>query len=48
MAEVYTPGIAGYVAGTPRKYELETGWSSGILTTPIGTLTLPLGAAQAG
>jgi autotransporter-associated beta strand protein len=48
VAEIYAPGIPGYAAGTPGKYELQTVWSSGELTGPPGTMTVPLGVTEPG
>ena len=48
VAEIQAPGIAGYVAGTPRKYEAQTVWSSGELTATPGTFTIPLGVTEPG
>ena len=47
LAEISGPGIAGYVAGTPRKYEINSIWTSELTTAP-GTVTIPFGIAQAG
>ena len=48
VAEIYAPGIAGYVTGTTRKYEAETVWSSGEITTAPGNFTIPLGITDPG
>ena len=48
VAEILAPGIAGYVAGTPRKYEAQTLWSSGELSTAPGAFSIPLGITEPG
>ncbi|MFO1522738.1 MAG: lamin tail domain-containing protein, partial [Kiritimatiellia bacterium] len=48
VAEISGPGISGYVAGTRRKYEIETAWSSGELTSAPGSFTVPLQVVQVG
>lgn len=48
VAELSAPGIAGYIPGTPCKYELQTSWSSGPLSGPPDPFTLPLGVAEPG
>jgi autotransporter-associated beta strand protein len=48
IAEIYTTGVAGYVSGTPYKYEIETLASSGDLTTSPGVFKIPLGVTTPG
>jgi autotransporter-associated beta strand protein len=48
LAEIYAPGIPGYVAGSPCKYEIETVWSSGEVTGAPGAIPIPLGIAEPG
>jgi hypothetical protein len=48
VAQIAAPGITGYVAGTPCKYELETLWSSGELATTPGAFSIPLGVTVPG
>ena len=40
-AQISAPGLAGYVAGQPRRYEMEQPWTSGPLAAPAGELRLP-------
>ncbi|MBK1828632.1 lamin tail domain-containing protein [Haloferula rosea] len=48
IARLSAPGLPGYIAGTPWRYELQTLWSSGELAPGSDTFTFPLGIAQAG
>lgn len=48
VAEISGPGIPGYLSGTPRKYEIRPTWTSGEITDPPGSITLPLGVVEAG
>lgn len=45
VAEISAPGIPGYVANTPRKYEIENGWS---VTNTGTTVTLPTSVIKNG
>ncbi|RYD41417.1 MAG: hypothetical protein EOP83_33930, partial [Verrucomicrobiaceae bacterium] len=47
MAEISGPGINGYVAGTPRKYEIHSIWTQESTATP-GSVTIPYGIATPG
>ena len=47
VAEIAAPGLAGFEAGQPWKYELEKAWSSGALTSPATTLRLPAEVCKA-
>lgn len=47
-AEVAWPGLVGYVAGAPNRYEAETAWTSPIYTTFTATFTVPNGVCRAG
>ena len=40
-AQISAPGMAGYVPGQPRRYEMEQRWTSGPLAVPAGELRLP-------
>jgi hypothetical protein len=48
LAEIYHPGLSNYVAGEPRKYEIETLWDSGELTTFTNEVSIPLAVARPG
>ena len=48
IAEISAPGIPGYLATKPCKYEIETLASSGDLTTAPGSFAIPLGVTVAG
>lgn len=48
IGEIAAPGIAGYVAGEPRKYEIEEVWTSPALTAQDLTIRVPLSAARPG
>jgi hypothetical protein len=47
LAEISGPGVPGYAAGSPRKYEVDSIWTTELATAP-GTVTIPYGVAQAG
>jgi len=47
LAEISGPGVPGFAAGTPRKYEINSIWTSESTSAP-GTVTIPFGIAQAG
>lgn len=47
LAEVSGPGVAGFTAGSPRKYEIHSIWSSESTSTP-GEITIPFGITQSG
>jgi autotransporter-associated beta strand protein len=48
LAELQAPGLAGYVAGNPRKYEAQTLWTSGERSAAPGTFAIPLGITEPG
>ena len=48
LAEIYNPGLSNYVAGEPRKYEIEASWESGELTTFANEIAIPVTIARAG
>lgn len=48
IGAIYAPGIAGYVAGTPRKYEIETVWHSGDLTSFSPEAQIPVAELRPG
>lgn len=48
IGEISAPGIPGYVAGEPRKYEVEQLWTSPQLTTFAATHRIPTGAVRPG
>ncbi len=48
IGEIAAPGITGYVAGEPRKYEVEEVWTSAALTPFAATVRVPLSAARPG
>jgi Lamin Tail Domain/CotH kinase protein len=48
IAEISAPGIPGYLATKPSKYEIETLATSAELTTAPGSFTIPLGVTTAG
>ncbi|TAG08197.1 MAG: hypothetical protein EAZ42_11515 [Verrucomicrobia bacterium] len=48
IARIAAPGLAGYTAGRPYRYEMETVWSSGLLTSPPGEFIFPQGIAEPG
>lgn len=47
LAEIAAPGLAGYVTNTPPKYEIETLWTSGVLTN-VGPVRIPSNMVRAG
>ena len=47
LAEISGPGVSGFTAGGPRKYEIHSIWTSESASAP-GTVTIPFGIAQAG
>ncbi|WP_035609755.1 CotH kinase family protein [Haloferula sp. BvORR071] len=48
LAEISAPGVPGYVAGSPLKYEIDsTIWTSESTSSP-GAVTVPFGIAQVG
>lgn len=47
IAQISSPGVPGYVAGEPWKYELQ-GWTSGELAPGSAAFTFPLGIVDAG
>lgn len=47
VAEISAPGIPGYVAGTPRKYEIASSWSETI-PGPSPSIMLPVSAVSVG
>ncbi|HEX2748067.1 MAG TPA: lamin tail domain-containing protein, partial [Verrucomicrobiales bacterium] len=48
IGEIAAPGVAGYTAGEPRKYEVEEVWTSPVLTSFNATVRVPLSAARPG
>jgi hypothetical protein len=48
IGEVYGPGVANYVAGTPCRYEIEPLWTSAALTTFSNRVVIPPAYAQPG
>lgn len=48
LAEIRAPGVPGYVAGEPRRYEIEPVWTSGELSGAPGLMTIPFGVAEPG
>lgn len=48
IGEIYAPGIPGYVAGEPRKYEIEDVWTSAELTSFSATVRVPVASAKPG
>jgi hypothetical protein len=47
LAEISGPGVSGYVAGTPRKYEINSIWTQESAAAP-GSITIPYGVATPG
>ncbi len=47
-APVAWPGLPGYVAGTPYRYEIETAWTSSVYTTFTPSFTVPPGVCAVG
>lgn len=47
LAEIYAPGIPGYVAGTPPKYEIQAVWTSGIVSN-LADIRIPASATAVG
>ena len=48
LAEIGAPGKAGWVAGTPRKYEIQATWTSGELASFTASIQPPANAIAAG
>lgn len=48
IGKIAAPGVTGYVAGQPRKYEVEEVWTSPVLTTFSATQRIPLASAEPG
>jgi hypothetical protein len=48
LAEIIAPGMTSYAAGQPRRYEIETTWTSGDTARFDETIQLPAGVAGAG
>jgi hypothetical protein len=48
LAEIHNPGLSNYVAGEPRKYEIETLWDSGELATFQNQISLRATIARPG
>ena len=48
MAEIGAPGLAGYIADEPRKYEIEEKWTSGELPVFSANIRVPTSVAQPG
>ena len=47
-APVAWPGLSGYVAGTPYRYEAETAWTSSVYTTFTSSFIVPPGVCADG
>ena len=47
LAEISGPGVPGYTAGSPRKYEINSIWTSESASAP-GSINIPFGITQAG
>lgn len=47
-AEVAWPGLSGYVAGAPNRYEVETAWTSPVYSTFTSSFTVPNGVCSVG
>ncbi|MFT5410081.1 MAG: hypothetical protein ACI9NC_002808 [Verrucomicrobiales bacterium] len=48
IGEIYNPDSAGYVAGEPWRYEVDSFWASGVLDTFSNSFTVPPIAAREG
>ncbi|MBL9170256.1 MAG: lamin tail domain-containing protein [Verrucomicrobiales bacterium] len=48
LGRISAPGLAGYVAGVPRKYEVEPHWTSGEISTFAHQIHVPLSAVVPG
>jgi hypothetical protein len=48
IGEISAPGIPGYVAGDPRRYEVEEVWTSAAITPFNASIRVPLSAARPG
>jgi hypothetical protein len=48
LGELAAPGLAGYLPGTPRRYEVEDAWTSPEITAFTPAVTLPATAARPG
>lgn len=48
IARISAPGVPGFIAGQPWKYEIEPGWTSAELAPGTATFTFPLGVAEIG
>ncbi|MSU34329.1 MAG: hypothetical protein EXS36_04330 [Pedosphaera sp.] len=48
IAEIAAPGLAGYVPGTPRKYEIESTWESDLLPRSSMDVSIPVGDLRTG
>ena len=48
VGEISAPGLAGYVEGKPRRYEIEPCWTSEELSKPAAELRLPADVCKTG
>lgn len=48
VGEIYNPDSAGYVAGEPWRYEIDSFWSSGVIDSFSNTFTVPPIAVREG
>lgn len=48
VGEISAPGLAGFVAGKPRRYEIEERWTSAALATPATEMRLPPNVCTSG
>lgn len=48
LGELSAPGLAGYVPGAPRRYEVEESWTSGEIAPFAAAITLPAFAVRPG
>jgi hypothetical protein len=48
IGAVAAPGVPGYVAGEPRRYEIEDVWTSGVLPVFLASVKVPVTAVRPG
>ena len=48
LAEISAPGIPGYQPGKPRRYEIESAWTSPEITTFNASVQIPKNVARPG
>ena len=48
VAEIAAPGVGLYEAGTPRRYEIQASWESGILNQQVREIDVPTLAVRSG